>query len=58
MLKIHYCPNCHRVTYTHYLTNVCRVCNCDCIKLDIDFKEFFSMDEVERKEYISKHIGL
>lgn len=58
MLKIHYCPNCHRITYTHYIKCICRKCNIECKNLDIEFEKFVAMNEAERKEYISKHISL
>lgn len=56
MLKIHYCPNCHRITYTHYIKCICRTCNIECKNLDIEFEKFFSMTKSEREEYIDSQL--
>lgn len=56
MFKIHYCPNCHRITYTHYIKCICRTCDLECKNLDIEFEKFFSMTESEREEYIDSQL--
>ena len=56
MLKIHYCPNCHRITYTHYIKCICRTCDIVCQNLDIEFEKFFSMTKSEREEYINSQL--
>lgn len=56
MFKIHYCPNCHRITYTHYIKYTCRTCNIECKNLDIEFEKFFSMTKSEREEYINSQL--
>lgn len=56
MFKIHYCPICKRVTYTHYVKYICRTCNIECKNLDIEFEKFLSMTESEREEYINSQL--
>ena len=54
MLKIYICPRCYNIRMVSKKTNaVCLHCNQQLKQCDISYEKYTTLDDGERKEYVS-----
>ncbi len=56
MIKVYYCAQCERESYSTHLYKNCKICDAPLYRLPAIYEDFTVLNEEERKIYIEKSI--